>query len=92
MVSSPGNRIKSIDLLRGCIMLVMALDHTRDYFHVTAHFYQPDDPTQASLPLFFTRWITRFCAPAFIFLAGLSAFFFGRSRTIGELSSFLWKR
>jgi uncharacterized membrane protein len=85
-------RIESIDLLKGLVMVIMALDHTRDYFHASAYIFDPADPTQTSLPIFFTRWITHFCAPAFSFLAGLSAFMVGRRKSIAELSGFLLKR
>ncbi len=86
------NRIESVDLLKGLVMVIMALDHTRDYFHYSANFFDPADPTQTTLPIFFTRWITHFCAPAFCFLAGLSAFFVGRKKPKRELSIFLVKR
>ena len=86
------NRIESIDLLKGLVMVIMALDHVRDYFHAPAFLFDPADPTQTSLPIFFTRWITHFCAPAFSFLAGLSAFMAGRRKSIAELSGFLLKR
>ncbi len=82
-------RIDSIDILRGLVMIIMALDHTRDFFHINS------DPTnlQTTTPiLFFTRWITDFCAPVFVFLSGTSAFLSGRRKTKKELSSFLFKR
>jgi uncharacterized membrane protein len=82
-------RINSIDILRGLVMIIMALDHTRDFFYVTS------DPTnlQTTTPiLFFTRWITHFCAPVFVFLSGTSAFLSGRKKTKKELSGFLFKR
>ncbi len=85
-------RIESIDLLKGLVMVVMALDHVRDYFHYSAFMFDPADPTQSTLPIFFTRWITHFCAPAFSFLAGLSAFMVGKRKTKKELSVFLLKR
>lgn len=83
------SRINSIDILRGLVMIIMALDHTRDFFHINS------DPTnlQTTTPiLFFTRWITDFCAPVFVFLSGTSAFLAGRRKTKKELSSFLFKR
>lgn len=85
-------RIESIDLLKGLVMVIMALDHVRDYFHYASFVFNPTDPTQSSLPIFFTRWITHFCAPAFSFLAGLSAFMVGKRKSKNELSIFLLKR
>jgi uncharacterized membrane protein len=85
-------RIQSIDLLKGLVMVIMAIDHVRDYFHYSAFMFDPTDPTQTTLPIFFTRFITHFCAPAFSFLAGLSAFMIGKRKPINELSSFLLKR
>jgi uncharacterized membrane protein len=85
-------RIESIDLLKGLVMVIMALDHTRDYFHFSAFYFDPTDPSQSTLPIFFTRFITHFCAPAFSFLAGMSAFMVGRRKSKSELSAFLFKR
>ncbi|MCF6130058.1 heparan-alpha-glucosaminide N-acetyltransferase domain-containing protein [Flavobacterium sp. AS60] len=85
-------RIQSIDLLKGLVMVIMALDHVRDYFHYSAFFFDPTDPTQTSWPIFFTRFITHFCAPAFSFLAGTSAFMIGKRKSPAELSGFLFKR
>lgn len=73
-------------------MVIMALDHVRDYFHYSAQFFNPTDPTQTTLPIFFTRFITHFCAPAFSFLAGISAFMIGKRKSPAELSVFLLKR
>lgn len=92
MATSTTIRIESIDLLKGLVMVIMALDHVRDYFHYSAFFFDPADPIQSNLPLFFTRWITHFCAPIFSFLAGLSACMAGKRRTRSELSDFLLKR
>lgn len=86
------SRVKSIDFIRGMAMIVMALDHVRDYFHADAFFYSPTDLSQTTVFLFFTRWITHFCAPTFMFLAGTSAYFVGRRKTKKELSVFLLKR
>jgi uncharacterized membrane protein len=85
-------RIQSLDLLKGLIMVIMALDHVRDYFHYDSFFFDPTDPTQTNGPIFFTRWITHYCAPAFSFLAGISAFLIGRRKSKADLSSFLLKR
>lgn len=72
-------RVASVDLIRGAVMVLMAIDHVRVYAGVPAGGPEPG--------VFFTRWITHFCAPAFIFLAGTSAFFYGRKHT--GLSRFL---
>ena len=85
-------RIESIDLLRGIVLVIMALDHVRDYFHADQFLYDPTDMAQTNAPVFFTRWITHFCAPVFVFLAGTSAFLVGERKTKKELSSFLLKR
>jgi uncharacterized membrane protein len=83
-------RIASIDILRGAIMIFMALDHVRDFFH--ANTPDPTDLSTTNLPLFLTRFITHFCAPIFIFLSGISAFLSGQRKTKEELSAFLIKR
>lgn len=85
-------RFSSIDVLRGAIMLIMALDHVRDYFHIAALSGNPTDMGTTTPVLFFTRWITHFCAPIFVFLAGLSAYISGQRKTKKELSAFLIKR
>lgn len=85
-------RITSIDFLRGLVMVIMALDHVRDYFHAEAMI---DDPTNLATTtpfLFFTRWITHFCAPTFLFLSGISAFLSGQRKSKKELSIFLFTR
>jgi len=79
----PTKRILSIDILRGIIMILMALDHTRDFFYHST--FEPTDIEHASTILFFTRWITHYCAPTFIFLSGASAFLSqGRGKTKRE--------
>jgi uncharacterized membrane protein len=83
-------RLHSIDVLRGLVIVLMALDHVRDYF--TDVRFDPLDLTQTSGTLFMTRWITHFCAPIFIFLAGMSAQLVGRRCTPLQLSRFLFTR
>src|SRR5262245_59946398 len=83
-------RVASIDILRGFAMVLMALDHVRDFFS-DAHF-DPLDLAQTTAPLFLTRWITHFCAPTFVLLAGVSAHLTGRSCSRAELSRFLFTR
>ena len=68
-------RFDAPDLLRGIVMVVMLLDHTRDFTHGDALKFDPTDLTQTSVLLFFTRWITHYCAPLFVLLAGLAASF-----------------
>src|SRR5215212_9873324 len=85
-------RIESIDLLRGLIMIIMALDHTRDFFHAQAFTGEPLDLNTTTPALFFTRWITHFCAPIFVFLAGTSGYLQSLRKDKKALSLFLIKR
>jgi uncharacterized membrane protein len=90
---SPRRRLAGIDLCRGSVMVLMALDHARAFFHTDAALYSPTDLAQTSPAVFLTRWITHFCAPAFVVLAGLGAYLYkarGRSRL--QLSGFLLTR
>jgi uncharacterized membrane protein len=91
MTAKPA-RIESIDLLRGIVMILMALDHVRDYFHFSAYQYDPLNLDRTTAPIFLTRWITHFCAPIFMLLAGVSAHLYGLKRSKGELSRFLFTR
>lgn len=78
-------RIAALDIIRGAVMVLMAIDHVRVYSAVPA-----GGPT---LGVFFTRWITHFCAPAFVFLAGTAAFLYGRKiGSKGVLTRFLITR
>lgn len=86
------SRIQSIDILRGAIMIIMALDHVRDFFHDSAMTADPLNLSTTTPELFFTRWITHFCAPIFVFLSGVSAYISGQRKTKEELSAFLIKR
>ena len=85
-------RIESIDILRGVVMVIMALDHTRDFFHITAWTDDPLNLQTTTPALFFTRWITHFCAPIFVFLSGVSIYLQGLKKTKTALSVFLIKR
>ena len=86
-------RVDSIDLLRGLVMVVMMLDHVRDYFHYGTYVFDPTDLTKTSVALFFTRWITHYCAPVFFFLAGTGAYLRrARGATRSEISWFLASR
>ncbi|MGZ3945316.1 MAG: DUF1624 domain-containing protein [Mucilaginibacter sp.] len=92
IVSTTRKRIESIDLLRGTIMIIMALDHTRDYFHADGFIFDPLDLHKTTAIIFLTRWITHFCAPIFMLLTGASAFIVGEKRGIKALSKFLLTR
>jgi uncharacterized membrane protein len=92
MHSLTKTRIESIDLLRGIIMIIMALDHSRDYFHYAANIDDPLNLTTTTPFLFFTRWITHFCAPGFVFLSGISAWLQHQRKSTSELSKFLVTR
>ena len=93
-VTPAKSRLDSIDLLRGIVMVIMMLDHTRDFVHYAAiQGFDPTDLAHTSAKLFFTRWITHFCAPVFVFLAGTGAYLqLARGKTKGELSRFLVTR
>lgn len=86
------NRIESIDILRGLVMIIMALDHTRVYFYFGSFFGEPTNVETTTPIVFFTRFITHFCAPVFLFLAGTSAYLYGCKKTKSELFKFLFTR
>jgi len=73
-------------------MIIMALDHTRDYYHAVAMTTDPLDPATTKVIWFFTRWITHYCAPTFVFLSGLSAYLSSQKKTSAQASLFLFKR
>jgi len=85
-------RIQSVDAIRGLIMIIMALDHIRDFVNSSAMAFLPTDLDHTTAPVFLTRWITHFCAPVFAFTAGTSAFLWARRRTKAQLSRFLLSR
>ncbi len=86
-------RVAAIDAVRGLVMIIMALDHVRDFIHRAAMTSSPTDLASTTPLLFFTRWITHICAPAFVFTAGLGAFFwFQRGKSKAQLSKFLLTR
>src|SRR5262245_58102281 len=72
--TTPVRRLSSVDALRGAVMVIMALDHTRDFIHVGAMSFSPEDLSRTTPILFLTRWITHICAPTFMLLAGAGAF------------------
>src|SRR6187549_4289207 len=83
--ASSSTRVAGIDILRGVVMVLMAIDHVRVYSGVPA-----GGPTAG---VFFTRWVTHFCAPGFVFLAGIAAFLYGRKvADPRELSRYLLTR
>jgi uncharacterized membrane protein len=93
MASPSGQRLASVDLLRGLVMVIMALDHTRDFVHSAAMDFPPENLARTTPAIFLTRWITHLCAPTFMLCAGLSAWLrLERGGTKGELSRFLWTR
>lgn len=91
LAESPKKRIDSIDILRGIVMCLMAIDHTRDFFYVGR--FDPTDLSRASTALFLTRFITHYCASCFVFLAGTGAFLsLNRGKTKTQASQFLLSR
>lgn len=88
-----GRRVLAIDALRGAVMILMALDHVRDFVHRAAMVSSPTDLTRTTAVLFLTRWVTHICAPVFMFTAGMGAFLWWHQRhTRSQLSTFLVTR
>jgi uncharacterized membrane protein len=86
-------RVQSVDVLRGIVMIIMALDHIRDFLHDESQLFSPEDLTKTTAALFFTRWITHFCAPVFVFLAGTGSYLATRrGMSRGAVSRFLVTR
>src|SRR5215469_9719267 len=92
--SVPEPRIQSVDALRGAIMMLMAIDHIRDYVARSAQLFLPTDLTRTTPAIFLTRWVTHFCAPVFVLTAGLGAYFWMTRghHSKGELSRLLISR
>jgi uncharacterized membrane protein len=89
-ISAPHNRLTAVDTLRGIVMILMALDHVRDFFGVPG--LSPTNLAQTTVPLFLTRWITHLCAPTFFLLTGTGAFLSLGRKSVPELSRFLVTR
>ena len=88
-----GHRIEAIDVLRGLVIAIMALDHIRDYLHISGYAINPLDPAQSTPLLYATRWVTHFCAPTFVFLSGVSIFLQStRGKSKAELARRLFTR
>ena len=84
-------RLHCVDLLRGIVMILMALDHTRDFF--TRLRFSPEDLSHTTAPLFLTRFVTHFCAPAFFLLAGMGGYLsLAEGKSLRQVSTFFWTR
>ena len=91
--TTPGRRVEAIDAVRGTVMILMALDHVRDFIHRGAMFDSPTNLATTTPALFLTRWVTHLCAPTFMFTAGVGAFlWWQRGKTRRQLSTFLSTR
>jgi uncharacterized membrane protein len=88
-----GSRLREVDMWRGLVIALMALDHARDFFHSGAFLFNPLDPERTNAALYATRWITHLCAPSFVFLAGVSAYLqAAKGKPTSQLSRFLLTR
>src|SRR3954471_9241659 len=83
-------RVESVDLLRGVVMVIMALDHTRDYLGLPTG--DPTNLATTTMALFLTRWITHFCAPVFFLLTGTAAYLTLRRKGRAGVSKYLLTR
>jgi uncharacterized membrane protein len=93
VLESARRRIISLDILRGLVIVIMVLDHVRDFLHISAYDFDALDPQRTTALLYTTRWVTHFCAPTFVFLAGVSAWLqHARGKSRRELSLFLLQR
>lgn len=93
LTRSGAARLDTIDMLRGLVIVIMVLDHVRDFFHIDALRFDPTDPLRTNAALFATRWITHLCAATFVFLAGVSILFQkANGKPPAQLSAFLLKR
>ncbi|RED44969.1 DUF1624 domain-containing protein [Seonamhaeicola aphaedonensis] len=92
MIKVKSTRIQSIDVLRGLVMILMALDHVRDFFYHGSFLNDPTNLETTTPILFFTRFITHYCAPVFVFLAGTAAFLYGSNKAKPQLFKFLITR
>jgi uncharacterized membrane protein len=91
--TTPARRVEAIDAVRGTVMILMALDHVRDFIHRGAMSDLPTNLATTTPALFLTRWVTHLCAPTFMFTAGVGAFlWWQRGRTKQQLSTFLLTR
>jgi uncharacterized membrane protein len=88
--AEPRARVESVDVLRGLVMVIMALDHVRDFF--SSYGGNPTDAANAPGLIFFTRWITHLCAPTFVFLAGTSIYLQFLRKPRPQLARFLVTR
>jgi uncharacterized membrane protein len=86
------NRIQAIDILRGFLIVLMALDHVRDFFLLDAFAFSATDPEKTTVALFATRWITHLCAPGFVWLSGVSAYMYFKKNGPQKTSAYLFSR